>query len=1133
MIDHFVVFSKTGTVLWTRSLCKLNGDPVDTLINRVLMEDRAGEKKYINDSYAMQWAFENKLDLVFVVVYQKILQLLYIDELLESVRKEFIAMFREEILQKKPVSFDAKFIKLLKDVELRFAEKQTRKAPRAFNSTRKAKGVASSGTSKPAGGGKGNADKNDESNDDGAESDGKAANKFGDLESEVALKSQVRKMRTGPGRKAGKKKAASEETTTKKSGKKMTKWDDSKLSKKEILELDRSAGATAEEEQAQLLEKRAMYIGDEEASESEVDSDSDENSAQSSGAETDASEGGWSFSKTQLGDFLSAVSGNKTLTREDLEPVVTPMRQHLISKNVAAEVAEELCESVLTTLVGRRLESFTRVTTVVRQAMEAALVRILTPKKSTDVLREILDAKASGRAYSIVFVGVNGVGKSTSLSKVCYYLKSKGVKVLIAACDTFRSGAVEQLNQHAKVLDVPLFEKGYAKDPASVAKEAIKYGTENGFDCVLIDTAGRMQNNEPLMRALAKLVSNNEPDLVLFVGEALVGNDGIDQLSMFDRALADYSDRREPHRVDGIVITKFDTIDDKVGAAVSMVYKTGQPIMFVGTGQKYTHLKKLNVRTILRHLLQISNIRTLYCHHLAMWVLDVVDANGASAGQSFYLLAGEWSIGRKKCHFNFNADSSISRSHAIIRVGTLSTDQLNDPTSRQPLVLVDLQSRFGSFVNQEHCFGERELKNGDEITFGAKRTVLRVRYQVFVLVASRIQRANRAAFHDACQRLGMHVVTSESKNATHCIMDPGRVVATVKVLWALVYNQPVVCTTWIYAMLDRKSLSESLPQLITVMGGVVIAAYKENEDDQALLREIEGHAGSRHVLIVEPLPCGGFSSGATFTTIQELAASVIFVKAPMPHSQQSFSNSIAGQHSNSMQISSFPEHLSLPPRASVTIAETATQSQSHHSISEEKIPKREVVDASTEDHSEGSRNHSSQSLQPPVTRSAPIQVKEEEVVAPADGAAAPSDDRYLGYGASTDNEPAAIAPREEDGWVASRSARTRAVQREEGEEAVPVVSMSLVVKRFGPDSGVPEYEYDAGAVNFKKFKKGNGYARRSRATSVAPRHAVVGVTVDNADRQAILETLGVLEEQERIAEELFAMVERRGKGKAR
>ncbi|GMF17856.1 unnamed protein product [Phytophthora fragariaefolia] len=296
-------------------------------------------------------------------------------------------------------------------------------------------------------------------------------------------------------------------------------------------------------------------------SDSEEFSDTDDESAASSGAESDASNSGWTFSKTRLGNFLSTVSGNKILEREDLGPVITPMHQ----MNVASEVADELCESVITTVVGQRLESFTRISTVVRKALEAALLRILTPKKSTDVLREILQAKAEGRAYSIIFVGVNGVGKSTSLSKVCYYLKSKGVNVMIAACDTFRSGAVEQLNQHAKVLDVELFQKGYAKDPASVAKEAIKYGTENGYDCVLIDTAGRMQNNEPLMRALAKLVSNNEPDLVLFVGEALVGNDGIDQLSMFDRALADYSDRRVPHRIDGIVVTKFDTIDDKGG----------------------------------------------------------------------------------------------------------------------------------------------------------------------------------------------------------------------------------------------------------------------------------------------------------------------------------------------------------------------------------------------------------------------------------------------------------------------------------------------------------------------------------------------------------------------------------------
>lgn len=127
----------------------------------------------------------------------------------------------------------------------------------------------------------------------------------------------------------------------------------------------------------------------------------------------------------------------------------------------------------------------------------------------------------------------------------------------------------------------------------------ITTGTDT--DVVLIDTAGRMQNNKPLMKALAKLVNDNNPDLVLFVGEALVGNDGIDQLQLFNRAFQDYGSSRS---IDGIVLTKFDTIDNKVGAALSMVYLTGQPIVFVGTGQKYTHLNRLNVGDVVKALFE-------------------------------------------------------------------------------------------------------------------------------------------------------------------------------------------------------------------------------------------------------------------------------------------------------------------------------------------------------------------------------------------------------------------------------------------------------------------------------------------------------------------------------------------------
>jgi hypothetical protein len=263
--------------------------------------------------------------------------------------------------------------------------------------------------------------------------------------------------------------------------------------------------------------------------------------------------------------------------------------------------------------------------------------------------------------------------------------------------------------------------------------------------------------------------------------------------------------------------------------------------------------------------------------------------------------------------------------------------------------------------------------------------VLRVRYQVFVLVASRISSRNRPRVNDTCQRIGMHLIASESKDATHCIMDPGRIVATVKVLWALVFNQPVVTTPWIYAIAERKSLSEPLPrcenflptddnlpsvasnylpnpirktlfqhhvvvflspqsmeELIAAMDGVAIAAHKDAEHDDSLLREIEQHALSRTVLVVEPHQSSGFSSGAassdardpggaslnasverrvelfrsmgaSFTTVQELAASVIFAKPPISASECSFNSSLAGHNSMSAQIMSFPEHLSLRP----------------------------------------------------------------------------------------------------------------------------------------------------------------------------------------------------------------------------
>ncbi|KAF1742619.1 hypothetical protein MXB_3567, partial [Myxobolus squamalis] len=286
-------------------------------------------------------------------------------------------------------------------------------------------------------------------------------------------------------------------------------------------------------------------------------------------------------SQSSVFKFFKGLIGVQIISKESLRPAIVKMKEHLISKNVALDISEKICNSVMEQLIGQSI----RVTATLHAAIELALTNILTPKRNIQILNSIKSSE-SNRPYVIVFCGVNGVGKSTNLAKVAYYLLNNNQRVLIAACDTFRSGAVEQLKTHvyrfnsifpAETPNCILFDKGYGKDSAGVALEAIKTATTGNYSVVLIDTAGRMQNNEPLMRSLGKLINVNQPDLVLFVGEALVGNDGVNQLMEFDRHLAEFSNSSTPHHIDGIILSKFDTIDDKVGAALSMTYVTGQP----------------------------------------------------------------------------------------------------------------------------------------------------------------------------------------------------------------------------------------------------------------------------------------------------------------------------------------------------------------------------------------------------------------------------------------------------------------------------------------------------------------------------------------------------------------------------
>lgn len=314
-----------------------------------------------------------------------------------------------------------------------------------------------------------------------------------------------------------------------------------------------------------------------------------------------------------IGGLFRNVVGGKVLTREDLDKAMKGMEEHLLKKNVAREAAVRLCEGVEKELVGVKTGSFESTNKRIQSAMEASLTKMLTPTSSMDLLREIDSITAppvtslrKARPYVMSIVGVNGVGKSTNLSKICFFLLQNKYKVLIAAGDTFRSGAVEQLAVHVRNLKeltareggkVELYQKGYGKDAATVAKDAVTHAAAEGFDVVLIDTAGRRHNDQRLMSSLEKFAKFAQPDKILMVGEALVGTDSVAQAKNFNAAFG------SGRGLDGFIISKCDTVGDMVGTLVSLVHATNVPVLFVGVGQHYSDLRNFSVKWAVEKLL--------------------------------------------------------------------------------------------------------------------------------------------------------------------------------------------------------------------------------------------------------------------------------------------------------------------------------------------------------------------------------------------------------------------------------------------------------------------------------------------------------------------------------------------------
>ena len=637
MLDSFQIFTKGGLILFQWSLMDApKGSPVDELVKQCLLEERAGETEFTHvagsSAYTLRWRTHNALGLVFVAVYQRTLRLDYVDDLLDRCRDAFAEAYDPSSAKLAYPEFTETFTATLRAEEARANARRAPKerAPRAFDAAKRAaKRNDASGAARGVDDGAVD-DANDAGAIDAAQKDASGSRTpqkdtggaFDMSKIRASLKSKGGGSKGGGG--SGSNLAAragadreDEKKEKKKKEKEKRVWA-GENAKGKTDGLDFSEGkpsdkeGNAEVERVDISAPSRVDAEEDEEYSSEEEEEEEEEVGDSVGTSSSGGRptGGGKkkpnsfFSSLLENALVRGVVGKAALDRDDLTPVLEKLKTNFMNKNVAEDIAERLCESVASSLEGKKLSSFSSLGAMTKLAMEEALTRILTPKRSVDVLRDVRAAKEAGRPYVITFVGVNGVGKSTNLSKVAYWLLQHDVSVMIAACDTFRAGAVEQLRTHCKRLDVPLFERGYEKDPANVAAEAIKAAARQKCDVVLVDTAGRMQDNEPLMRALAKLINVNEPDLVLFVGEALVGNDAVDQLTKFNERLSDLSAVRDKTRlIDGIVLSKFDTIDDKVGAALSMVYTSGAPVMFVGCGQTYTDLRKLNVRSVVKMLL--------------------------------------------------------------------------------------------------------------------------------------------------------------------------------------------------------------------------------------------------------------------------------------------------------------------------------------------------------------------------------------------------------------------------------------------------------------------------------------------------------------------------------------------------
>jgi fused signal recognition particle receptor len=295
--------------------------------------------------------------------------------------------------------------------------------------------------------------------------------------------------------------------------------------------------------------------------------------------------------KNALHKFEESIT-HRIISQKDIQDAITELESDLYESEVAFEAVQHIETSLRQKLIGLKVERGQTTQTLVHSTIRETILNLLETVRPMQLETSIRSRERKDSPYTILFLGINGTGKTTTIAKIAHLLAKGGFKVLLAAADTYRAGAIEQLETHAQRIGVKILKQRYGADPAAVARDAKIYGKQHGYDVVLVDTAGRMQTSRNLMEELAKVKRVASPDITIFVGDSLAGNDLISQAKEFLDMVG----------FEAIVLTKIDA-DVKGGAAVSVIYATQRPILYLGTGQSYDDLRLFESSWIINRIL--------------------------------------------------------------------------------------------------------------------------------------------------------------------------------------------------------------------------------------------------------------------------------------------------------------------------------------------------------------------------------------------------------------------------------------------------------------------------------------------------------------------------------------------------